>query len=159
VPSHHNGAPIWRPIENAYLHCDSSGYGWGAVLNDCVEARGFWGMPDLHEHIAFKELKAVRCASKAFLPELRGRRLLLHEDNKTVIGVLTHLTSKSPTMMSELRKLFLLVDTYDIEIRTLYTSGARPTSGTAISPASRTTRIGSYPRDLSTISTNCGALT
>ena len=43
VPSHHNGAPIWKPIENAYLQCDSICYGWGAVLNDCVEARGFWG--------------------------------------------------------------------------------------------------------------------
>ncbi len=41
VPTHHNGAPIWKPVENAYIHCDSSGYGWGAVLNNCVEARGF----------------------------------------------------------------------------------------------------------------------
>jgi len=41
VPDCKNGPPIWKPIENAYLHCDSSGYGWGAVLNDCVEARGF----------------------------------------------------------------------------------------------------------------------
>jgi len=55
VPGCKNGAPIWKLIENAYLHCDSSGYGWGAVLNDCVEARGFWGIPDLMEHIAFKE--------------------------------------------------------------------------------------------------------
>ena len=23
VPAHHNGAPIWKPIENAYLRCDS----------------------------------------------------------------------------------------------------------------------------------------
>ncbi len=107
---------------NAYLHFDSSGYGWGAVLNDYVEARGFWGMPDLNEHITFKELKAVRCAIQAFLPELRGKRLLLHEDNQSVIGVLTHLTSKSPTMMYELRKL--LIDTYDIKIRTLYIRSA-----------------------------------
>jgi hypothetical protein len=124
VPDCKNGAPIWKPIENAYLHCDSSGYGWGAVLNDCVEARGFWGLPDLGEHITFKELKAVRCAIQAFLPELKGRRLLLHEDNQSVIGVLTHLTSKSPTMMCELRKLFLLIDTYDIKIRTQYIRSA-----------------------------------
>jgi hypothetical protein len=32
------------------------------VLNDCVEARGFWAMPDFEEHITFKELKDVRCA-------------------------------------------------------------------------------------------------
>ncbi len=68
-------------MENAYLQCDSGGYGWGAVLNDCVEARGFWGMPDLNEHVTFNELKAVRCAIQVFLPELRGNRLLLHEDN------------------------------------------------------------------------------
>ena len=41
-----------------------------------------------------------------------------------MIGVLTHLTSKSPTMMNELRKMFLLVDTYDIKIRTLYIRSA-----------------------------------
>jgi hypothetical protein len=120
VPSHHNGAPIWKFIENAYLHCDSSGFGWGAVLNNFVETRGFWGMPDLDEHITFKELKVVRYAMQTFLPKLKGKRLLLHEDNQSVIGVLTHLTSKSPTLMCELRKLFLLIDTNDIKIRTLY---------------------------------------
>jgi hypothetical protein len=78
VPSEHNGSPIWKSIENAYLHCDSSGYGWGAVLNDCVEARKFWTAPDPPQHITFKELKAVRCAIQSFLPELKGRRLLLH---------------------------------------------------------------------------------
>ena len=25
--SSHRGAPIWKPIENAYLHCDSCDYG------------------------------------------------------------------------------------------------------------------------------------
>ena len=58
------------------MHCDSISYGWGAVLNNCVESRGFWTTPDHQEHITFKELKAVRCAIKAFLPELKGKRLL-----------------------------------------------------------------------------------
>ena len=71
--SHYNGAKICKPIDNAYLHCDSIGHGWGAVLKDCVEARGFQEMPDLIEHITFKELKAVRCAIQASLPELRGK--------------------------------------------------------------------------------------
>ncbi len=52
-----------------------------------MEARGFWSTPDLEEHITYKELKAVRCAIKSFLPELKGKRLLLHEDNQSVIGV------------------------------------------------------------------------
>ena len=66
----------------------------------------------------------MRSVIQSFLPELKGKRLLLHEDNPSVIGVLTHLTSKSPTMMCELRRLFLLIDTYDIKIRTLYIRSA-----------------------------------
>ena len=66
----------------------------------------------------------MRCAIQSFLPELKGRRLLLHEDNQSVIGVLTHLTSKSPAMMCELRKLFLLIDRNDIKIRTQYIRSA-----------------------------------
>ncbi len=62
----------------------------------------------------------MRCVIQSFLPELKGWRLLLHEDNQSVIGVLTHLTSKSPAMVCELRKLFLLIDKYDIKIRTQY---------------------------------------
>ena len=92
VPNKHNGAPIFKAVETAYLHCDSSGFGWGAVLNDCIEARGFWTGADKEAHITFKKLKAVRCAIESFLPELKGRRLLLHEDNQSVVGVLTHLT-------------------------------------------------------------------
>ena len=41
VPDKHNGSPIFKSVETAYLHCDSSGFGWGAILNDCDEARGF----------------------------------------------------------------------------------------------------------------------
>ena len=81
-------------------------------------------MPYIKEHITFKDSKAVRYAIQTFLPELKGRRLLLHEDDHSVIGVLTHLTSKSSTMMCELRKLFLLIDTYDIKIRTQYIRSA-----------------------------------
>eukprot|EP00873_Tetraselmis_striata_P020172 jgi/Tetstr1/440436/TSEL_028769.t1 len=32
VPSHSNGRSIYKPVETAYAHIDSSGYGWGAVL-------------------------------------------------------------------------------------------------------------------------------
>eukprot|EP00873_Tetraselmis_striata_P038228 jgi/Tetstr1/458492/TSEL_044898.t1 len=51
VPTQANGRPIHRPVETAYMHCDSSGYGWGAVLNGRLEARGFWGAADERQHI------------------------------------------------------------------------------------------------------------
>ena len=56
VPKKHNGAPISKAVETAYLHCNSNGYGWGAVLNECVEVRGFWSGKDKEQLIIFKEL-------------------------------------------------------------------------------------------------------
>eukprot|EP00873_Tetraselmis_striata_P005540 jgi/Tetstr1/425804/TSEL_016183.t1 len=58
VPSQSNGKPIHRPVETAYLHTDSAGYGWGGVLNGRLEARGFWSSADERQHITWKELKA-----------------------------------------------------------------------------------------------------
>jgi hypothetical protein len=37
---HANAKNIHRPIDTSYIHCDSSGYGLGAVLNGTLEARG-----------------------------------------------------------------------------------------------------------------------
>ncbi len=94
------------------------------MLNNCIEANGLWSREDKGMYITFTELKAVRCAIQSFFPKLKGRRLLLHEDNQSVVGVLTHLTSRSPVMMSELRKLFLLTDENDVTIRTQYIRSA-----------------------------------
>eukprot|EP00873_Tetraselmis_striata_P000827 jgi/Tetstr1/421091/TSEL_012135.t1 len=74
VPTQSNGRPIYRTVEKAYVHGDSSGY---------VES---------------------------FLPHFAGRRVLLHEDNHAVCNVLAGLTSRSPEMMAELRKLWYLLD-------------------------------------------------
>ncbi len=41
-----------------------------------------------------------------------------------MIGVLTHLTTRSPAMMCELKKLFLLIDEFDIKIKTIYIRSA-----------------------------------
>ena len=62
MPSKHNGAPILKHVETIHLHCDSSSFGWGSVLYDYAEVRGFYSTLDTTHHIAYKELKAVRCA-------------------------------------------------------------------------------------------------
>eukprot|EP00873_Tetraselmis_striata_P019837 jgi/Tetstr1/440101/TSEL_028459.t1 len=124
VPAHANGRPIHRSVETAYTHCDSSGYGWGAVLNGRLDARGFWGVADERQHITWKELKAVRLAVESFVPHLAGRRVLLHEDNLAVCNVLAGLTSRSPAMMAELRKLWYLLDSNGVHIRACYIRSA-----------------------------------
>eukprot|EP00873_Tetraselmis_striata_P018681 jgi/Tetstr1/438945/TSEL_027440.t1 len=120
VPSQPNGKPIHRPVETAYLHTDSSGYGWGGVLNGRLEARGFWSSADERQHITWKELKAARLAVKSFLPHLAGRQVLLHEDNQAVCHVLSGLTSRSPEMMAELQRLWCLLDSHGIHLRARY---------------------------------------
>ena len=85
---------------------------------------GFCTGPDKLQHIAFKEVKAVRCAVESFLPELKERRILLYEDNLSLVGLLTHLTLRSPAMMSEIQHFFPLTDEHDISIKTMYIHNA-----------------------------------
>jgi hypothetical protein len=94
------------------------------VLNEQLEARGSWSTTDQEQHITWKELKAVRLAVLSFLPLMRGRKALMHEDNQAVVAILSHLTSWSPTMMNELRKLWELIDTNNISIRARYIRSA-----------------------------------
>jgi hypothetical protein len=122
VPDQHNGRSIYKPIETAYLHADSSAYGWGAVLNDnhAYQARGFWYNDDCHQHITWNELRAVRLAIESFLPQLRGRNVLTHEDNTAVVATLSKLTTRSPVMMTALRRLWHLLDVNNNNIRPKY---------------------------------------
>eukprot|EP00873_Tetraselmis_striata_P005325 jgi/Tetstr1/425589/TSEL_016010.t1 len=76
IPNHSNGRSIYKPAERACMHVDISSYGWGAVLNETTEARWFWS---------------------TYVP--------LDEDNMGVVHVLANLTSLSPMLMTELRKL------------------------------------------------------
>jgi hypothetical protein len=70
-------------------------------------------------------MKAVRLAVMSFLPLLRGRKSLMHnEDNQAVVAKLIHLTSRSPTMMDELRELWELIDTNNISIHARYIRSA-----------------------------------
>eukprot|EP00873_Tetraselmis_striata_P006395 jgi/Tetstr1/426659/TSEL_016929.t1 len=124
VPTQHNGRPINRPVETGYLHVDSSSYGWGAVLNEHHEARGFWYDDGRNAHITLKELKAVRLAIESFLPMLQNRHIRLHEDNQAVVGVLTNLASRSPRLMAELRKTWYLMDTHGITLSVGYIRSA-----------------------------------
>eukprot|EP00873_Tetraselmis_striata_P011106 jgi/Tetstr1/431370/TSEL_021061.t1 len=61
-----------------------------------------------------KKLRAVLLAVESFLPQLRGRRVLAHEDNTAVVAALTNLTSRSPVMIEELRKRWHFLDIHDI---------------------------------------------
>jgi hypothetical protein len=75
-------------------------------------------------HITWRELRAVRLFVEWYLEALRGRRLLLFEDNQAVVAILTNLTSRSPALMRELRKLVYVLDVNDISVRAVYIRSA-----------------------------------
>jgi hypothetical protein len=66
----------------------------------------------------------VRHAVESFLPQLKGRHVLLHGDNTAVVATLTKLTTRSPVMMTELPRFWYLLDTNDIHIRPRYIRSA-----------------------------------
>jgi hypothetical protein len=55
---------------------------------------------------------------------MAGRNVLLHEDNHAVCHVLAGTTSRSPEMMTELRRLWYLLDTNNIHIKPMYIRSA-----------------------------------
>eukprot|EP00873_Tetraselmis_striata_P016512 jgi/Tetstr1/436776/TSEL_025556.t1 len=111
-----NGRSIYKPVETAYMHVDMSGYGWGAVINETTEARGFQYYRDRELHNTYKELKTVRYSVLTFLSELRDRHVLLRDDNMGVVHILANLSFRSPLLMTELRKLWFILDSNDISI-------------------------------------------
>ena len=120
---------IWRPTTTATLHTDASregdgSGGWGAVLNGDVPARGFWRAKQRLLHITFLELVAVRLGVETFAHELAGKRVRLFEDNQAVVAILRHQTTRAPEMMEELRRLFWILDSNDIQLYPEYIRSA-----------------------------------
>ena len=107
---------IWRSPVDETLHCDASHLAWGGVLNGTVPAHGMWTGRACGRHINFLELLAVHRTLQAFLDRLRGKSVLLWEDNMTVVHVLTNRTTRSPELMHLLRKVWLLIDSAGIQL-------------------------------------------
>jgi len=142
--SRHVGRRIWRLPETATLATDASDLGWGAALlhqSRHAPAHGFWTPDELPWHITCKELVAVRLGVQRFLPQLAGRRVLLREDNMAVVWILTSCVSRSPALMTELRKLWYVLDLHDIQLRPLY---IRSAENTIADYASRLASTGDY---------------
>eukprot|EP00873_Tetraselmis_striata_P024103 jgi/Tetstr1/444367/TSEL_032258.t1 len=60
LPMLGNGRSIYKPVETAYImHVDSSGYGWGAGLNETTKAREFRCDGDREMHITYEELRFI----------------------------------------------------------------------------------------------------
>ena len=111
------GRDIAEKPEDASLHSDASdlGYGgtWGRQLGPGTpgdhQGQGLWQAEERRLTISVRELRAVRLLLLGHFASLaKGsevRRVLLWEDNSAVVSAINRMVSKSPAMMSELRKL------------------------------------------------------
>ena len=125
--SRHVGRAIWLAPDSAVGHVDAGPYGWGGQLDyqrSLPPARGFWSAAEAELHITFRELRAVRLFIETYVDSLRGRRLLLYEDNQAVVAILTNRTTKSPLLMAELRALMELLAEADVSLRATYIRSA-----------------------------------
>ena len=121
------GRSIWLEPESRVLHADAGPYGWGAQLDyqrHELPAHGFWTPDEAEWHIGMRELRAVRLAVTLWIERLRGRRVLLYEDNQSVVAILTTLTSRSPQLMHEVRLLAEVLDRNEIHLRAIYIRSA-----------------------------------
>ena len=110
------------------MHSDAADVGWGGTLGPNLQAgspglwegQGFWSAKDRAAPITLRELRAVRLllhqSFSAFVSSPQTRRLLVHEDNQSVVSILNSMVSASKPMMAELRKLQRLLAVLSVRL-------------------------------------------
>lgn len=99
------GRALWEQPVVAELTTDACGYGWGAVLNRSVPARGFFSLTEQAEHINVQELMALDKALDCF-PCVRGPGVLrIRLDSAVNVAVVNNMTSRSPALMAVLTRI------------------------------------------------------
>ena len=73
--------------------------------------------------IAWQELYAIVMAAAAWGDQRAGRRILAHYDNLVVVEIWGHNSSKSPTIMTLVRKLLFMAATHHFDIRFSHIQG------------------------------------
>ena len=61
---------------------------------------------------------------QAFLPRLKHKRVLLHEDNMAVVYIIRERTSRNPVIMAKLRELWAVLDLNQIDMSVRYVRSA-----------------------------------
>lgn len=83
------GRPIWLGTATMQMDTNASGLGWGAVLSELVEARGYHGTLRSGLHINILELGAVTLGIESFRSITpRGTILRLRTDSIVALGVI-----------------------------------------------------------------------
>jgi hypothetical protein len=120
--------PVHDQPAEICLHSDASDLGYGGTIGSCQEAgspgqldlQGLWETEDCKDSKSVRELRAVRLlGARHFAAQLKDpqiRKVLLWEDNQAVVAAINKLTSSSPVMVSELRRLQNVLERFGVQI-------------------------------------------
>jgi len=112
------GRAIWPGSASMLLDTDASRLGWGAVLNQAAEARGYHSADRNGLHINCLELGAITLALQSFRALIpAGTVIRLRTDSMVALGVLEAGSSRSPVLMAQYRALHELCDAMRVELR------------------------------------------
>lgn len=119
------GRPLWPGAASMLLETDASGVGWGAVLDNGAEARGYHGVDRNGLHINCLELGAVTRGLHFFQhPIPAGTTLRLRTDSMVAQGVMRAGSSRSPVLMAEMRDLHELCQEMGVVLQVEHVSSA-----------------------------------
>ncbi len=116
LKSPENLQELWPDQPSTVLYTDASGTtGWDSVLEPHNEATrlsvGRWSSQEVLEMIALKELKVCHHDLHQNVETLRGFTVKFYQDNQSVSGALSKMSSKCPALMSERSLTSYLVST------------------------------------------------
>ena len=120
----HSGA-IWQSPTTVTLHTDAAHEGlragWGGVLNHELQARGNFPIEEARtRHINEFELLAVKLTIETFLEQCAHKVVKLYTDSQVVEHILVNMTSRSRSLMKELRRLLWLTFEHNIKLEPEY---------------------------------------
>ena len=103
-----NGRSVIPSEPDLAMYTDASNTGWGAVLAGQV-AKGFWTPEERALHINELEMMAIELGLRSFLPQVRGKVLLLRVDNTTAVAYVNHQGgTRSPRLSAAARRIWEL---------------------------------------------------
>eukprot|EP00170_Pyropia_yezoensis_P005554 contig_22552_g5569 len=120
------GRALWPAAPDVVMTTNASATGWRGSWDGLVPARGFHAVNRQGFHINLMELRALRLGLPSFVAVLRepGTIIRLRKDSRVAMEVINSVSSRSPALMKELRRLHAVCTSSGVMVRVEYPPSA-----------------------------------